>query len=243
MSLRTAVRKVATWVLAASLLLSAAGVAYVATDPPHPTEPGVELYALHDGEPRDFDVELAPGQTGTVTPTVVSHERKAVAYTVVTTFADEELSTAHPTLNRGESWSEQVEYAADDPGQYDLRIRLYRGEAASGDPVATVRLGVTVGEDAGDDGGAANEDVDADAREPNADQPADDARDRRGPAAPAADVAKAAVGANGDENGPPDADPGDGDAENAENVEDAADDEDDEDDGDGEDEDNEDDDA
>jgi hypothetical protein len=137
--------RVLTWALALVLLLSLAGVVYVAMVPPETTDPYTEFYILGpDGNASGYPTQLAPGETGTVIVGLTNHEQRAVDYRVAVTW------NGSQSLEREVSVADEAteEFrlnltAPDESGRYRVLFHLYN--ESGGEPTPPNRLWIDVG--------------------------------------------------------------------------------------------------
>ncbi|WP_336000309.1 DUF1616 domain-containing protein [Halorientalis halophila] len=146
--------RVLTWVLALALLLSLAGVVYVAMVPPETTDPYTEFYILGpDGNASGYPTQLAPGDTGTVIVGITNHEQRDVDYRVAVTWNGSQSFERNVSVADEATEEFRVSLSApDESGRY--RVLFHLTNEAGGEPTPPNRLWIDVGNetvDAGDE--------------------------------------------------------------------------------------------
>lgn len=125
---RTATR-VLTWLLAAALLLSIVAVAYVAVTPNQTTNPYTEFYVLDgDGTASDYGTDMTVGVPEEFVLGVSNNENQDMTYTVAFVLDGELIGEETITVDRGETWEDDVTCTVAEAGEYELEILLFVGE-------------------------------------------------------------------------------------------------------------------
>lgn len=141
---RQRAERVLTWVLAIALVLSLAGVVYVALVPPQTGDTFTEFYLLGpNGNASEYPTNLTTNETGTVIIGVSNHERKSVEYRVRVTRNGTQTAERTISVADGETREFRVNLTAPaDPGRYRFRFLLYN--ETSPDPYLRTRLWIQV---------------------------------------------------------------------------------------------------
>lgn len=120
------VRRVLTWVLSASLLLSLIGVGYVATVQPVEAESYTEFYILGPGgNATDYPTNLTVGESGNVIVGISNHENEDLTYSVVFELDNTTILTNTITVGDDETREELMSFTPETAGRKRLQILLY----------------------------------------------------------------------------------------------------------------------
>ena len=144
---REKVERVLTWVLAAGLIISLAGVIYISVTPGATTDPYTEFYVLGPtGNASGYPTNLSVGETGTVIVGITNHEHREMQYTVALANNTTLITTRTATVRDEVTWEDRFSFTPETPGRMRLRILLYRGDSADLDeePYRQLRLQVNV---------------------------------------------------------------------------------------------------
>lgn len=134
-----------TIVLLVVLVVALAGVIYIAVRPPETADPFTEFYVLGpDGNASGYPDTLAVGETGTFVVGITNHEHEATDYVVVARMDGRQIAERAVTLADDESWTSPVSVEATRPGDFRIRILLYKNGNRTGEPSQWLRLYGTV---------------------------------------------------------------------------------------------------
>jgi len=138
-------RRWLTLALLVVLALSLMGTVYFAVNPPETTDPYTEFYVLGtDGNASDYPTNLTTGQTGEFVVGITNHEHESMTYTVEANLSTQHIYNQTMTVGDEQTRETTVTFSPTEPGTHRLQIRLYKAEAATGEPDQTLRLWVRV---------------------------------------------------------------------------------------------------
>jgi uncharacterized membrane protein len=142
---REGIERAVTWVLAVTLVVALVAVAAIAVNPPETTDPYTEFYLLGpDGNASGYPTTLSPGESGDLVVGITNHEQREVTYTLRVTWNGTVTQEHTIEVADEETVEEALAITAPpDPGRYNVRFELFRGEV-SGEPYRFGRLWVTV---------------------------------------------------------------------------------------------------
>jgi uncharacterized membrane protein len=138
-----------TLALVLVLVVSVAGVVYVSMTAGEEAEPFTEFYVVGaEGNASEYPTQLTVGETRSVVVGISNHEHSDTEYTVVLVLGNRTVTTRSATVANGRTWESEFSVTPRSVGRTDLRILLYRGEAAdrSEDAYRRLRLRVWVAE-------------------------------------------------------------------------------------------------
>lgn len=135
-----------TVALAILLVLSLAGVVYVAVTPERAGQPFTEFGVLNGSDTAaDYPTNLTVDETGTVRVTVTNHENREITYRVVADLGGRPVETYTVMLADGETDERAVSFTPSQAGETTLRLLLYReGRDPADEPYRTLRLEISV---------------------------------------------------------------------------------------------------
>jgi uncharacterized membrane protein len=104
-----------------------------------------EFYVLgQNGTASDYPDNVTVGEEATVQVGVANFESRELTYTLIVRSDETTFETRRITLAPDTRWEESVTVAFETPGRQRLRLELYRGETAAGEPYRSLRLFVEV---------------------------------------------------------------------------------------------------
>jgi uncharacterized membrane protein len=141
--MKRALRTGLTLLLGVAFVGSAAGVVYVATDPPPATETHTEFYVLGpNGTASDYPTDLSVGASGSVTVGVVNHEHTSMSYSMELRLGNRTVRDRTLSLADDRTWERELEFTAEESGRTRLSLLLYRGGSSS--PYRTLGVWIDV---------------------------------------------------------------------------------------------------
>lgn len=137
-------RRWSSVVLGAVLVLGVAGLVVYAVAPVSPTPPDTGFYVLNEsGTAANYSADVAVGEDVTVQVGIENDEGQPVDYDVVARSDGAELATRSVSLDGGETWSDELAFSFEEPGERRVDFLLTR-EDETADPYRRVYLRVTV---------------------------------------------------------------------------------------------------
>lgn len=136
-----------TLLLALALVVSLAGVIYIALTPQQATDPYTEFYILGpEGNASNYPTNLTIGERAEVIIGVVNHEQMEMTYTVVIRANNKTLNTERLTLSHGKTSERFMTYSLNQTGRTKVQFHLYRGREPdiNSEPYRSLRLWTNV---------------------------------------------------------------------------------------------------
>jgi hypothetical protein len=154
---RDRLRRALTYALALAVVLSAAGVLYVAVTADRTSDRFTEFYVLGPtGNASDYPTNLTTGETGEFVVGIENREQRRQEYTVVLVLNGTRIDARSVAVADGATWETPFSVTPTRPGSHELRILLYRGGSAdvSRDPYRLLRLYISVSDPRGNRSGS-----------------------------------------------------------------------------------------
>lgn len=137
--------EVATKVTGATFAIALLVVVGLAVVPVGSGTSYTEFYVLgEDGTASNYPDEVPAGEPAAIRVGVGNFEGSERTYTLVLRTNEAPLDSRTLTLDSGAVWERPVEVVFDSPGEQLLRLELYEGDEASGEPYRSLRLFVEV---------------------------------------------------------------------------------------------------
>lgn len=136
-----------TLLLALALVVSLAGVIYIALTPQQATDPYTEFYILGtEGNASNYPTNLTIGEQAEVIIGVVNHEQVEMTYTVVIRANNKTLNTETLILAHGKTSERSMTYSLNQTGRTKVQFHLYRGREpdTNSEPYRSLRLWTNV---------------------------------------------------------------------------------------------------
>ncbi|MUV88588.1 DUF1616 domain-containing protein [Halapricum sp. CBA1109] len=136
-------RRVTTAALFGLLLVSLAGVVYVAVDPPPAERPHTEAYLLDpEGNASEYPTNLTVGENASITAGIVNHEHEPVTYTVDFRLDNRTVTEREVDIPDGQRWERSLSFTPREPGRQRVELAVYH--EGKSDPYRTVWLWIDV---------------------------------------------------------------------------------------------------
>lgn len=141
---RTQFERVLTWALALALVVSLAGVVYIAMTPAQTADPFTEFYILGpDGNASGYPTNMTPGGQGDVVVGISNHEHESMTYRVEITWNGSRTQQRELSVPNEQTREFRATLTAPrEQGRYRVRFLLYKNGGS--EPDHSLRLWVTV---------------------------------------------------------------------------------------------------
>lgn len=125
-------RKLLTWILAITLLITAGTTGYLAMNPELTTQSRSEFYIVPDSAATvPYPEEMYPNSTARVKLGIDNHEHRKVTYEISVRWNQTQTQARKITLDSGET--ERIPLtiqSPSSPGKYEVRFRLDKSEGS-----------------------------------------------------------------------------------------------------------------
>jgi uncharacterized membrane protein len=139
------VKRAVTLCLLVVLAVAVAGVVYVSVTPTQTADPYTEFYVIGtEGNASGYPSNLTVGETGEFVVGITNHEHEAMDYVVVANLGERRVDNRSVRVANEQTWEDTFSVTAREPGEYRLRILLYKDGTVEGEPDDFLRLWVTV---------------------------------------------------------------------------------------------------
>lgn len=128
--MRATLRQGLRAVLAAVLVVAVLGLIAVVVFPVPLTTPNTEFYVLgENGAAADYPSNLTVDEEGTITVGITNNEHREMTYEFEVASNESVFVSRAVTVERGETWEDEVTFSFDSPGEKTVELLLYNGES------------------------------------------------------------------------------------------------------------------